>query len=133
MLDVVCFSLVFNDELIRERYGDRIDPRAKALWGPSAHHKIGIVFPFHQPHPFSTRQSTMYEETWYTYVSDSHKRDDASTQDAKHRRKESLLKQTNVSPLLARSWNCTNGRSREQAKYLTLRVQSWNYLREVPD
>ena len=44
-----------------------------------------------------TRQLTMYEETWYTYVSDSHKRDEVSTQDIKHRQKESLLKQTNVS------------------------------------
>jgi hypothetical protein len=40
----------------------------------------------------------MYEDAWYTYVSDSHKKDDASTQGTKHRRKESLLKQTNVTP-----------------------------------
>ncbi len=135
MRDVDCFSLVFNDELIWGDTATRIILERKPCGSerpPQNRHRVPFSSASSLQHCL-TRRSTMYEETWYTYVSDSHKRDDASSQDTKHQRRESLLKQTNVSPPLARSRNCTNGRSREQAKYLTLRVQSWNYLREVPD
>jgi hypothetical protein len=44
------------------------------------------------------KQTTMYEDSWYAFVPDSHKKDDVSAQGTKHRQKESLLKQTNVSP-----------------------------------
>ncbi|KAE9369624.1 Sec34-domain-containing protein [Stipitochalara longipes BDJ] len=37
----------------------------------------------------------MYEDSWYSYVPDSHKKEDVSAHGTKHRRKESLLKQTN--------------------------------------
>jgi hypothetical protein len=72
----------------------------QALRGPSVQPQNRIVFPFHQPSAHSSVkiQTAMYEDSWYTYVPDSHKKEDVSTHSAKHRRKESLLKQTNVSP-----------------------------------
>jgi hypothetical protein len=57
-------------------------------------------FQIHQPfcQYRAKKQTTMYEDSWYAFVPDSHKKDDVSAQGTKHRRKESLLKQTNVSP-----------------------------------
>ncbi|KAG9230428.1 Sec34-like family-domain-containing protein [Amylocarpus encephaloides] len=37
----------------------------------------------------------MYEDSWYTFVQEPSKRDDAASHTSKHRRRESLLKQTN--------------------------------------
>jgi len=39
----------------------------------------------------------MYEDTWYSYTPEQHKRDEVSPDISRHRRKESLLKQPNVS------------------------------------
>ncbi|XMA13988.1 hypothetical protein WAI453_006779 [Rhynchosporium graminicola] len=40
----------------------------------------------------------MYEDSWYTYVPDSNpKNDEPASQSSNHRRRESLLKQPNVS------------------------------------
>lgn len=43
----------------------------------------------------------MYEDAWYSFVPETNsKKDHVALQTSQHRRKESLLQQTNVSPLV---------------------------------
>lgn len=43
----------------------------------------------------------MYEDAWYSFVPETNtKKDHVTSQASQHRRKESLLQQTNVSPLI---------------------------------
>ncbi len=47
----------------------------------------------------------MYEDSWYSFVPESHPRkDDTAAQASKHRRRESLLKQPNVSNSSLQIW-----------------------------
>jgi len=44
----------------------------------------------------------MYDDSWYSFVPESHsKKEDVSSQVSKHRRNQSSVKQTNVSPFLS--------------------------------
>jgi len=70
-------------------------------------HQCGFVFL--QPRALSGHPTTlqhnetsdkMYEDTWYSYTPEQYnKKDEVFSHSSKHRRKESLLKQPNVSPL----------------------------------